>query len=200
MQDRNQQVRLIRAVLIGLAATIVSLDLFTTIGGLVAPDAVARFMCSVRSLGSLSRPFIRSEWFAYVSQQCESHALQPVISIINFMIKTSLAAVGTAIFLAFAATVEVQRRRSRVQEVDKHQREVAAKQLKDNSTKVLTLAVIMTVAWMGYVYGPPQKFGVWITDKIVEDFQVLGLTIVGILLYSFFYAFFVWATLRISVK
>jgi hypothetical protein len=76
----------------------ISLDIFTLIGVQIAPEAVGHLACAARPFSLIAWPLFRQEWFDYVNSQCLSSVpFEPTISMINFMIKTSLAIGGSVI-------------------------------------------------------------------------------------------------------
>lgn len=79
---------------LALAVCCLSIDIFTNLGGLVAPVAMGRAICALRPLGWLSELLFPLNWSLYVDASCARTPDKIAVSIVALMLKFSIVALG----------------------------------------------------------------------------------------------------------
>jgi hypothetical protein len=153
----------------------ISLDLFVYFGVRIAPADVGDAVCAARPLSAIATPLFPAHWFDYVADGCAAFRIEPAISILAFMIKTSLTILALLV--------------GSVQGVILGEPDLAAEfgnkySFSEYIKGALGLAfcvAITVAAWLLMTSRAPEKFRTSLIDKIVlED---AGL-ILGLFLWS----------------
>ena len=165
-----------------LVVLCVSLDLFAYFGMRLAPATVSAVVCTLRPLGAVAEPLMRSAYLEYIANACAGFRIEPAISIIIFTIKTSLAIVGFIIGLLFVLLIaplleEPTDPRPSFFLTKSHFKEAVKYAL-----SVGFFIAITSVLWLLWMAYRPQEFGTSLIDKIVvEDCGlILGLLVNGV--------------------
>jgi hypothetical protein len=163
------------AIVMLLAVTAVALDIFVSIGVYAAPAAVGHVACILRPIGVVARPLFRQQWIDYISTQCLTGPVEPAISMINLMIKSSFAVVvfalviGPIIYSYFTAPRDSLSEKYR----NLSKKQACVKELKALLFGGSIFVTLPVVVWILITIHAPQKFNPSIIGKAVEDGTIL---------------------------
>ncbi len=176
-----------------------SLDVFTSFGGYVAPGLVSHTMCALRPLGFFAKFLFANEWPQLVSEYCATFPREPAISIIAFMLKISVVAFSlvltvTMVMFLLRETTEYLPEEVNASQIDR--RGIAISDLA-GLIKGLVIFLLPTIlGWWLITSGSPREFHTSLFYKSFEDIVLLGVYIGGMLFCAAFCKFALLPALR----
>ena len=178
-----------RALSFSLLVIPVSLDLFTFFGAQIEPTNIGRTMCSLRPAGLFARPLLPLDWLDYVRIECAGDPVEPALSIINFMLKTSLCVLCSLLLLAGLMLPGQGSLTDTFKQLNNPR--ACIEELKRLLIAASALVVIPALGWSLYFLEPIQKFRTSLISKFIED---------GHLLLSMLAAYIIFCVVGIAAK
>jgi hypothetical protein len=158
-----------------LAVATIALDIFVSIGIYAAPAAVGHAACVLRPIGVVARPLFRQQWVDYVSTECLTVPVEPAISMINLMIKSSFAVIVFALVIGPIIYSYFTIPRDSLSEKYKHlsKKQACVKELKALLFAASVFVTTTVATWILTTMNAPQKFNTSVIGKAIEDGMIL---------------------------
>ena len=168
--------RNVQGVLRALLLVAILLDGVWLVGAQVAPDAVAQAACALRPICYVAWPFFHDEWFEYASTQCLSYPTDASVSLIFFMVKTSLATCGFAIL--FVETLRLHRQGNDDGLPAPYgaltKKQICLKDIQSQAPLTIISVPLGVGYWLSRTSGPPENFSTSILSVPIDDCGILG--------------------------
>jgi hypothetical protein len=152
-----------------LLVIFVSIDAFDYFGVRFWSELTSRVGCMVRPFGLIATPLFPAIWPTYVAAACVENPVDPAISMIALMVKTSLAILGFLVALPSMVMLSVRAPALSSSSDESHKAGDDSGQFKGGVGALVSYSALFGYCWYSIVSRAPEDLGTSFLAKLILE-------------------------------